>query len=200
MIKAIFFDLDGVLVDSYMAWYNFFNQTLKHFGFPEITVDVFQKHWGQSTEDDVRIFLPGKTIAEVRSYFLDHIENFIDQVKVDPDAVEVLGYLSNHGLELACITNSHRDIVEAVLTDYELAHFFKVVLTADDLPPKPAPDMLIKACVQLKVRPVEAVFVGDTVTDIQAAEAAGCSFVGYRLDAKKKIIELRELLSLTLDE
>ncbi|OGC42392.1 hypothetical protein A2Y85_07420, partial [candidate division WOR-3 bacterium RBG_13_43_14] len=140
MIKAILFDLDGVLVDSYMAWFSLFNQTLKHFGFSEITETIFRKHWGQSTEDDVRIFMPGKKADEVREYFLDHFIDFISQVEVNPDAVMVLEELYKRDLKLSCITNSHREIVVEVLASNRLDRFFKVVLTADDLPPKPAPD------------------------------------------------------------
>lgn len=200
MIKAILFDLDGVLVDSYLAWFALFNQTLKHFNFPEITEDVFRRHWGQSTEEDVRIFLPGKTLDEVRDYFLVHFVDFVDRVKLDPDALPVLEELSGQGLKLGCITNSHRVIVNAVLHKNDLQRFFKVTITADDMPPKPAPDMLIKACADLMVSPGEAAFVGDTITDVQTAEAAGCIFIGYRLETRNRITRLSEISSLTDDK
>ena len=194
MTKAILFDLDGVLVDSYAAWFIFFNQALRHFGFPEISMDIFQKYWGQSTEDDVRIFLPGRTVDEVRRYFLDHIGDFIDQVKVDPQALKVLNDLIDRGYKLGCITNSHREIVEAVLGRNGLERFLKVILTADDLQPKPAPDMILEACTLLEVMPADTVFIGDTLTDLQAAEAAGCIFIGYRLETENNIHELNDIL------
>jgi HAD superfamily hydrolase (TIGR01509 family) len=200
MIKAILFDLDGVLVDSYLAWFALFNQTLNHFGFPGITEAVFRRHWGQSTEEDVRIFMPGRKLDEIRDYFLVRFIDFVDQVIVNPQAIQVLDKLSKRGLKLGCITNSHREIVNAVLGSNRLDCFFKVILTADDLPPKPAPDMLVKACDHLEVTPAQTVFVGDTATDIKAAEAAGCAFVGYRFEAGNKITALKDLLSLTLEE
>ncbi len=199
-IKAILFDLDGVLVDSYMAWFALFNQALKHFNFSEITEAVFQRHWGQSTEEDVRIFMPGRTLDEVRSYFLEHFIDFVNQVKVNPDAMMVLEAIADKRVKLGCITNSHREIVDAVLRNSKLNRFFEVVLTADDLPPKPAPDMLMKACAQLGILPEEAVYIGDTITDIKAAAAAGCRFIGYRLDGSDKIMELKDLLPLTFGE
>ncbi len=49
MIQAILFDLDGVLVDSYQAWFALFNQSLKHFGYSEITEAVFRRRLAAQT-------------------------------------------------------------------------------------------------------------------------------------------------------
>ena len=75
-----------------------------------------------------------------------------------------------------------------------LGEFFDAVMTADDVvKPKPAPDMLVQICRGLKIMPHEAVFVGDTETDMTAGEAAGCFVIGYRNDKNECITSLQEL-------
>ena len=144
-IKAVLFDLDGVLIDSYSGWFRLFNDALKHFGFEQITERTFRKHWGQSTEEDVRIFMPGKTVDQVRTYFEKHFPQYLSYLKLNPMAIRTLHALRELGLKLACVTNSHRKIVLEIFDIHHLTGYFDVILTVDDVKnPKPAPDILLK--------------------------------------------------------
>jgi HAD superfamily hydrolase (TIGR01509 family) len=197
LIKAVLFDLDGVLINSYHAWFHLFNDALGHFGFPMITEAVFGKHWGQSTEEDVRIFMPGKTLHEVRHYFLNNFHRYIDRISMNPDAHSVLMKLKQRNLKLGCVTNSHRDIAEKIIVLHKLNKFFEIFITADDVEqPKPAPDMIIKACRQMGVEPAQTLFVGDTVTDLKAAKNAGTIAVGYKIDTKIRVDDLKDIHAL----
>ena len=187
-IKAVLFDLDGVLIDSYSGWFRLFNDALKHFGFQQITERTFRKHWGQSTEEDIRIFMPGKTVDQVRTYFQEYFPQYLFFLKVNPMAIRTLHALSELGLKLACVTNSHRKIVLETLNIHQLAGYFEVILTADDVKkPKPAPDILSKACRLLGVESNQALFIGDTLTDKKAGHRAGVFFVGYRIKAETTV-------------
>ncbi len=196
-IKAILFDLDGVLIDSLYAWFNLFNNTLIHFGYNRITEKVFRKHWGQSTEEDVRIFMPEKTVDEVKAYFSKHYMEYLPHLKLNPHAHKILKDLRNLNFKLGCVTNSHRDVVEKILETHNFTAFFQTVITADDVAkPKPAPDILLEACKILNVAPKETVFLGDTQTDTEAGERAGCFVVGYRTNAGKMVQDLQEFYRL----
>jgi HAD superfamily hydrolase (TIGR01509 family) len=193
-IKAVLFDLDGVLINSYDAWFHLFNDTLEHFGYPRISEPVFRKHWGQSTKEDITIFMPGKTIDEVRRYFIDHYQRFLPYITCDPDGLPVLHSLRSHGLLLGCVTNSHLEITQTVLRRYALHDCFDVILTADDVAcPKPAPDILIAACQHLQIEPKDALFVGDTHIDLEAGSHAGCILVGYRIAHPRSVQDLMQL-------
>ena len=196
-IKAVLFDLDGVLIDSYAGWFRLFNDALKHFGFEQITERTFRKHWGQSTEEDVRIFMPGKTVDQVRTYFEKYFPQYLSYLKVNPTAMRILHALSELGLKLACVTNSHRKIVLETLNIHQLAGYFKVILTADDVKnPKPAPDILLKACRLLKVELNQALFIGDTLTDKKAGDRAGLFFVGYGIKTDTTVDNLSDFYDL----
>jgi len=198
-IRAILFDLDGVLIDSYPGWFRLFNDTLNHFGFDQITEKTFRKHWGQSTEENVRIFMPGKTVDQVRIYFQEHFLQYLSYLKVNPLAIKTLRALSESGLKLACVTNSHRDIVLEILATHHLNQYFEVILTADDVKnPKPAPDILLEACRLLGVQSKQALFIGDTPTDRKAGAAAGCLFIGYRCPADITVEDMSDVYNLLL--
>jgi HAD superfamily hydrolase (TIGR01509 family) len=194
-IRAVLFDLDGVLVDSFRYWFHLFNKTLRHFGHEPISPRTFKKSWGQSTAEDVRIFMPERSVDEVRAYFTHHQTDYIQYFRVNPSANRVLGQIRKRLTKLGCVTNSHRVITRAEMIATGLVGYFDVVLTADDVQqPKPHPEMLLTAGRRLKVSPEATVFVGDTRTEQRAARAARCQFIGYRLKTSGSIRRLEELL------
>ncbi|GAA4884358.1 HAD family hydrolase [Serinicoccus chungangensis] len=94
------------------------------------------------------------------------------------------------GAHLAVVTNNTPEVVAAVL-DRERAGTGDRLLVVgrsagrvDDL--KPAPDLLLRAMRRLGARPGEAVFLGDSVTDVQAGRAAGVAVVGVAEDAGRR--------------
>lgn len=71
-----------------------------------------------------------------------------------------------------------------------------VIVGTSDAPEKPAPGMLLLACERLDVKPEQALMVGDSLFDREAARAAGCRFVGLGIDGDLRIATLRELIHL----
>ena len=65
MIKAIIFDMDGVLVDSFYTWLKTINLAAKYFGCPEISEEKFRKHFGGPTKGDIEFFMPERTVEEI---------------------------------------------------------------------------------------------------------------------------------------
>jgi HAD superfamily hydrolase (TIGR01509 family) len=193
-VRSILFDLDGVLVDSYHYWFRLFNQALDHFGHRPISPRTFRECWGQSTTEDIRIFMPERTLLEVRAYFVRHRDDHARYFRVDPRAKAILQKFHDRDFGLGCVTNSHRAITRSELAATGMDRFFKVILTADDVKnPKPDPEMLLKACRRLRTPPSAAVFIGDTRTDQQAGQSAGCIFISYRFKTNRSIRRLVDL-------
>ena len=187
-IKAVLFDLDGVLVNSYDAWFHQFQGALMHFGHEPISEAEFRQHWGQSTDHDVATFMPERTTDEVKRYFVDHYHEYIKYLRLEPYADGILRYAKGLDLHVGCVTNSHRPIVSETLARFQIASDFEAVVTADDVQqPKPAPAMLRQACRHMGTLPGKTLFLGDTQVDAQAAAHAGCVFVGYRTDGAMRV-------------
>lgn len=177
--KAVLFDLDGVLVDSIGAWQMAYNEILPIYGAKPISKDGFSKIFGNTIEKNVKKIanIPKK---EAYNLVIKFFTRNISHVKMFPEAEKILKRLSEKRIPIALISNSPRKIVMPVLNQFGLKQYFNAVITIEDVRKgKPAPDMVLKACRLLKVKPKYAIVVGDTVNDMTAGKKAGCITVGY---------------------
>jgi phosphoglycolate phosphatase len=100
---------------------------------------------------------------------------------VYPGVVEGLQQLRDAGLQLACLTNKPLSFANFLLKAQGLDHFFAHVFGGDSFErKKPDPLPLLKTCAALGVQPAQALMVGDSSNDAQAARAAGCPVVLVR--------------------
>ncbi|MBI4439586.1 HAD family hydrolase [Candidatus Woesearchaeota archaeon] len=197
-MKAILFDMDGVLLDSHDAWFDVLNSSLKKFGRKEITVERFDRDaWAQSFDTVAARFLPNEEVAEISKFYFSRFSDFVKKIKVNPEAKSVLQELKKKRIKTAIVSNSHRKIVELLLKSAGLHQFFDAIVGGDEVKRgKPAPDVAFEACRRLKVSAKDSIMVGDTVYDIESARSAGCLAIGFRIDADKRIENLSELLEL----
>lgn len=193
-VKAVLFDLDGVLVDSFDAWLYVFNDTRKYFGFKPLRKKDFIKDFGAPIEHDVKKYFKGKTIKEVENVYNINFKNGKKYVKLFPQSIYVLQKLTKQKIRLGLITNSTRFISSTILNHFKLKKYFKAIVTMDDVKRrKPAPDMILKACRILKVKPKNTILVGDTKNDVIAGKRAGCVTVGYKMRGDYGISKLDEV-------
>jgi phosphoglycolate phosphatase/AHBA synthesis associated protein len=190
---AWLWDLDGVLIDSYEVWFHLLNQTARAFGTPEISRAVMKECWGQGIEADVSRFFPHKTVPEVEAYYHAHFMDHASHLRVDPDARTVTEALRARGRRQALITNTPSPLARQILDAAGIA--LDEVVGGTDVPrAKPAPDMVLEACRRLAVPPADALVVGDSRYDRDAARAAGVHFIGLRMDGDARVERLGELL------
>lgn len=186
MIRAVLFDLDGVLVDSYEVWFQAMNAVAQELACPPISREVFADSWGQGIEQDVECFFPGRTIPELEERYERAYPRHLEHLRVDPDAAGLLATLRERGLGTALITNTPGGLARSVLEFAGLT--LDAVVGGTDVPRcKPAPDMVLRACALLEVSPEAAVVVGDTAYDRDAAAAAGVEFIGVRCEGAQRV-------------
>jgi phosphoglycolate phosphatase len=179
-IRAVLFDLDGVLVDTYEAWFALVRATAQHFGAPQVSRAAFDATWGQSVEDDTRELVPGPTVEEVSGYYGLHFRDHVAAIAVNGEAAPLLEALRRRGIRTACVTNTPAPLAREILAAAGLGDRIDAVVAAGDVArPKPAPDMVWAACRQLGAHSAEALLVGDSRFDEAAAAAAGVRFVHF---------------------
>lgn len=178
--KAVLFDKDGVLLDSFNTVFKGVNEARKHYGLSPLTKQEFiDQCWGKRATVEMNVFGASSEseLDERHSYYRKKRMELEYNTMLYPDTIEVLDAL--HGkVKMGLITSTFRDVVTKIIADFGLAKYFEVVVAGDDtVKPKPAPDPVLKACELLGVKPQETIFVGDTIPDIQAGLAAGCQMV-----------------------
>lgn len=193
MLRAVLWDLDGVLIDSYEVWFHLLNATSRAFGGIEISRQVMRDGWGQGIAADVERFFPHKTVAETEAHYHAHFMEHANHLRVDPDARVVTDELRRRGFTQALITNTPAPLAREILAAASLE--LDAVVGGTDVPSaKPAPDMVHEACRRLGVAASQAIVVGDSRYDLEAARGAGVACVGLRMDADARIERLPELL------
>lgn len=196
--SAVFFDLDGVLIDSCSYWFNLFNDALVHFRRPRLSMAAF-KHdaWGVSTKINQPRFFPDVPFTDLKDYYLNHFHEYIELINLEPEALRVLRNLKERGFKTALITNSHDYMIPKILDVSGLSSLFDVVKCfKEGLEPKPSPMMIQQAMDQLGLKPTEVIFVGDTNTDIIAGKRARVFTVGLGIMGDRKIDKLGQILEI----
>jgi len=101
--------------------------------------------------------------------------------------------LNEMGFKIGAVTNAKKEYNYMWLVDREIYDYFDTIVTSEDAPqPKPAPDMILKACKNIGLQPKEVYYLGDSEADIMAAKAAGCTPIGIDSNSTEKS-RLREL-------
>lgn len=189
-LRAVLFDLDGVLIDSYEAWFHVTNGASRDFGLPPVTRERFHAIFGQGIAADVDNLYPGRTVAEVEAAYERHMRAQSGTIDVNPEGRAALATLREGGVKVACVTNTHGRLAEALLAAAGLVGAFDAVRAAGPaLREKPAPDLLLSAMAALGARADEALMVGDSRYDEEAAAAARVRFVKYVMRTKASLRE-----------
>jgi len=182
MVKAVLFDIDGVLLDSLDANVSFFQLLLKTGGYSPPTKEMFMplNHMTMhgvietvthaSKEEVDRLWEMGRSAAVAYPYHL---------LKVPQAVAEVVKQL-HKSYVLGIVTSRVREGIYAAPSLAKLEKYFQATIAYQDTKEhKPHPEPLLLACKKLKVAPDEAVYVGDAASDIMAGKAAGMKTIHY---------------------
>ena len=199
MIKAVLFDMDGVLVDSFEAWFRLVNSASNEFDYPDISRQQFKSVYGQSTALDVALFFPGRTVLEIDNYYENHFYDFKEFVYPAPECHATVEELKRLGVNLAVITNTAGSLAREILKDLNIG--IDCIIGGDEVANgKPAPDIVFKACDLLGVSVEETILVGDSIYDMEAAKASGSCAIGINGAVGDCTIDaLRELTGIVKD-
>jgi phosphoglycolate phosphatase len=191
--QMILIDVDGTLVDSVPDLTFCVDEMMKVLGRP-VHGEAMVRNWvGNGVERLVRRALIGQLDGEPdeaeyqKAYpiFLDlYAENTSKRSCLYPGIREGLDYLKAAGYKLGCVTNKAAQFTVPLLTDLGVAGDFSIIVSGDTLPQKkPDPAPLLHAAKFFGVAPAQALMVGDSVSDVKAARAAGfqivCMSYGY---------------------
>ncbi len=191
--EMILIDVDGTLVDSVPDLAYCVDEMMKQLDLP-VRGETAVRDWvGNGVERLVRRALIGKLDGEPdealfeRAYpiFLDlYAENTSKRSHLYPGVREGIDYLRSNGYRLGCVTNKAAQFTEPLLKELGVYDDFAIVISGDTLPKKkPDPLPLLHAAEYFGVAPEQAMMVGDSVSDVKAARAAGfqivCMSYGY---------------------
>lgn len=180
-LQAIFFDMDGLLIDSEPLWFEVESEVMAHLGGRWSAADQ-RELVGGSLQRSIDYLLSratrAATRAEVARWMVDGMTALLRErgVRVLPGARELFAAVTDAGMPNALVTSSERQIMEAVVPKLGMA-FGATVCAEDVRESKPAPEPYLLAAELLGVDPVGCIVLEDSPNGVAAAEAAGCLVV-----------------------
>lgn len=179
-IKAIIFDMDGVLIDAKEWHYEALNRALELFGYTISRFEHLVSYDGLPTRRKLQMLSMEKGLPEGLHDFIDQVKQIYTQEIVHTHCKPVfyheyaLAHLKAHGYKLGVASNSVRDSVELMLTKSNLIHYLDVVLSNQDVKKaKPDPEIYQTAIKKLKLKPEQCLIIEDNERGIKAAKASG---------------------------
>lgn len=175
MLKLIVFDFDGTLIDTMPLAFEQFQLVFKNFNLDPLAFKDLKPHFGLKIVDIMVKLLPKHTasqIEEMMVYWKLLSPQFSSKAKILPEVLETLKKL-HRKYNLAIFTSRTQLSLKVILKNHRVDTLFKQLVTLEHVQNhKPHPEGLLKILKELNCRPQEAVYVGDTQFDIQAAKAA----------------------------
>lgn len=174
--KAILFDLDGTLADTYEIILNCFHHSLHEVVGSCPSDEVLMKKVGQPLAVQMRDFVSDEeTVQKLLVSYRKHNDDIHDNlIRLFPGIYRMLQVLCDKGYTLGVVTSKRNDAALHGLRLLGILDFMSVVIGADDTElHKPHPEPVMLACKRLACACDEALFIGDSPYDIEAGKAAG---------------------------
>lgn len=202
MTQAVFFDLDGTLLDTLPDIHTVLNETCAQFGYPALTLEQTKRYVGEGARRLIERALPaGAPNADACfEWFKTHYaESDNSQTKPYEGVPALLQELKRRGLKLAVVTNKPQGATEHTIGKFFPGLFDFVGGDSGMFPCKPDPSLARYAALTLRASPAESAFVGDGEPDVLTAKNAGMRGIsvlwGYRTREELSKVGAREFVS-----
>ena len=208
MIKAVIFDMDGVIIDSEGVYLQYQLEFAKKKN-PDVKLEDLYPMVGATKQEcwEVveRAVSNGQTWEELRTEFRRRdIYGEIDYRRIyRPEVTDTLKQLKHAGFRLAMASSTHLELVERVLKENGIREYFEAVVSGEQFKKsKPDPEIYLYTASQLKLKPEECLAVEDSTIGITAAHRAGLKIAAvidtrYGFDqslADYKLIQVKDVL------
>jgi len=196
-LRAVLFDMDGVLVFSEDAWFAVYNRMLVQFGRAPVPRAEFDSIYGNGATADRDAYLPDRTVEEIEEAYALLFEEHLGQIRPNVEAKGVLEELRRRGIRIAVATNTTAPLARRILDLQGLLPLVDATASANEAGAgKPDPAVVRLAAERLGTPLSLCLFVGDSRFDAQAAALAPVRFVGLGHGDGERIERLGEILAL----
>lgn len=196
--KAVIFDLDGTLLNTYEDLANAVNFALEQNGLPTHMAEKYKIFAGNGTDMMITRALPldkrnEEMLDKVRKLYFEYYNAHSGECTRPYDGIiDMLSELKSRGFKLAVVSNKIDFMTRAVVKEYFGDTMFDFVTgQCDGIIPKPDPSMVYKVMEQFGVTADECIFVGDSGVDAETGKNANMFTVGvlWGFRGKKELLE-----------
>lgn len=189
-IKAVFFDLDGTLIDSMHIWKDIDIEFLGRFGI-DLPKNLQSEIEGMAFKDTAIYFkthfdIPLSLEEIMQTWNEMAFYKYTHEIGFKPGALEFLKYLKSKHIPTAICTSNSRELLTAVADSLGFAPYFNEMITSCEVGlGKPAPDIYLEAAKRVGVNPKECLVFEDVIAGITAGKRAGMKVCAMEDDFSK---------------
>lgn len=187
MLKAVIFDMDGVIIDSEHIHGVVEKKIFNSLGFDiseeehNTYVGVTSRSMWEKLKKEHNLKESVDELVELKKKnFLDALEA-IDDLEPIPGVVDLIKDLHENGIKIGLATSSNFKEIDAIVGRFNLKKYFTTLTSGEEVPRgKPAPDTFLLAAERLGCKPEECAVIEDSHNGVIAANAANTISIGYK--------------------
>jgi HAD superfamily hydrolase (TIGR01509 family) len=190
MLKAVIFDMDGVIIDSEPTHMKLENEAYKKLGI-DVSTDEHHSFVGTTSYYMWEVLKNKYNLNQTLEELVDYDRNIYFKYLVSDECEiilidgvkELIKNLYENGVKLAIASSSPLNVIEAIAKKFKIEQYFEAFVTGDFVKKsKPEPDIFIYASEKLGVSPRNCVVIEDSHNGVLAAKKAGMKCVGINSD------------------
>lgn len=177
-IKAVIFDMDGVIFDTEMVYLDIWSKVFEKYGY-KMTKEIYSSVLGTGRENVKKVFLSnfGDNLP-IDIMYKEKDEELAKAVEkgipLKNGAYEILTYLKKNNFKIALATSAVKERAIKQLNQANIEAFFYAIVCRDEVKEtKPNPEIFLKAAERLNINPKECIVIEDSSAGIKAAFNAG---------------------------
>ena len=185
-MKAVIFDMDGVIIDSEPIHFQVDIEVLQSVG-SDVGKSVLEKYVGMTNpemwSDIIKTYNINESIDNIIDLQINRKIDIIKNLDINPiDGIrELLINLKKENIPIAIASSSPILFIEAVLAKFEIQDYFKIILSGEEvLKGKPAPDIYLETARLLSLNPSDCLVIEDSKNGVIAAKVAGMKCIGFQ--------------------
>jgi phosphoglycolate phosphatase len=223
--QAIIFDKDGTLIDFDIMWggwtvylaaqlhqatgLNVHDALCLAFGYDEGSKKVLA-HGKLAASPMAQLRRLTTDVMQFLGLNLEAAEKVVDECWCIPDPVllakpltnlnDLFSKLQTENIKIAIATADDRAATQAMIEAFDMEEYISTMVCADDgIPSKPNPDMVLTICERIKIEPSKTMVIGDTVSDLKMARAAGAGLCVGVLSGVSKATDLMQYADVLIE-
>lgn len=187
MLKAVIFDMDGVIIDSEPVHLKLEQKMFRELGI-NVTKEEHYSYIGTTSNymwEDIRnkhgvTKVLEELVKNDRDTYFNHLISKENEMILIDGVKEFIKELHKNGVKLAIASSSPLNVIEAVAGIFGIDEYFDILVSGDYVEKsKPEPDIFLYAAKKLGVSPEDCIVVEDSHNGVLAAKKAGMSCIGY---------------------